>query len=690
MAKKKITTPNKTTYPPTRREEPLTFDAISSKPQNTNRWLLPTVPLYVEAIIIFLLGFLWYANTLPNGYAVDDFDVLLGNKSVQGGVKYIPNILRDDAKAGEPVGAEEVNLFAGGRYRPLSLIMFAIEKTITGENSPFLGHFNNVLCYAIMLALWWWIFRKYCFPNTPEVAFLGLALFAIHPVHTEVVANIKSRDEIICLLFLGLTTLFTFKILEKPAQKILYAGLGSAMFFLALMSRETAFTFLLILPLTLYFFGTSKGEPLPLKKVLNVSLPVLASFVVYFAIRHSVLSQYKELPFYDQIRDYRDELNDPFIHATFTERYATIFYLLLKYLVMLFYPHPLSWDYSFNQIAYRNLASPEVWISLLINGGLLIYAFYRLPKRDPLSYAILFYFLAMSIVSNVFFAIGVAFAERFLFLPSLGWALALAIVIDRGVRRFPSLKGAMAGLLVVVGLLAFFKTFTRNKEWESHEKLALKDVITCPKSAKTNINVGDVYLHKARSTTDNKQQLAYLDSAKKYYKRTLDILPKWYNADSGYRTASLAIGKIYYDQAQQNDAQNGPVQTTIDLLEKAAQAAPMWGSPRMMLSVFYESKLNDPDKAYQKIVEATTVAPDSVQYWAARGRMAFQRSLFKDAMDAFEQCTRLRKNVPEFWFDYGVAALQAGDMTRAKVAFTQVLALDPKRQLPPQALALMK
>jgi hypothetical protein len=84
MAKKKITTPNKTTYPPTRREEPLTFDAISSKPQNTNRWLLPTVPLYVEAIIIFLLGFLWYANTLPNGYAVDDFDVLLGNKSVQG------------------------------------------------------------------------------------------------------------------------------------------------------------------------------------------------------------------------------------------------------------------------------------------------------------------------------------------------------------------------------------------------------------------------------------------------------------------------------------------------------------------------------------------------------------------------------------------------------------------------------
>ncbi|HPD54336.1 MAG TPA: hypothetical protein PLI08_10355, partial [Bacteroidia bacterium] len=160
-----------------------------------------------QALFLFVLGFLLYANSIPNEYALDDGLVIKENIWVQQGTKGIGKILShgelDFFYAQQGVGEQ----FAGGRYRPLSIVTFAIEHSLFGED-PHIRHFFNVLIYCLTLILMLALLRKHVFPDQPDVAFLATLLFAIHPVHSEVVANIKSRNELLPLLFYLLTLLY--------------------------------------------------------------------------------------------------------------------------------------------------------------------------------------------------------------------------------------------------------------------------------------------------------------------------------------------------------------------------------------------------------------------------------------------------------------------------------------------------
>ena len=170
-----------------------------SKPQNSsierNRFYL---------IFLFIFSFIIYGNTFQNEYALDDGIVITQNHFVQKGIAGIPDILTHDSFFGWLKGAN--NDVAGGRYRPLSLVSFAIENSIFGNN-PGASHFINVLLYAVLgmsvfiLLNRLLIIKQTQFSNLIHLPFLTALLFIAHPVHTEAVANIKGRDEILSLLF---------------------------------------------------------------------------------------------------------------------------------------------------------------------------------------------------------------------------------------------------------------------------------------------------------------------------------------------------------------------------------------------------------------------------------------------------------------------------------------------------------
>ena len=261
---------NKAVTEPVERVEPPVQEPVAS---GANR-----LPYY----LVFALGFLLYANTVPFDYALDDKLYITANEFTKKGFDGIGEIWTNDLMTG--FFGTKKKLVEGGRYRPLALTTHAIEYQMFGKN-PQLSHFINIvlygLCGVILLLVlkrifgwneerWWW-----------SLPFVATALYLAHPLHTEVVANIKSRDEIMSFLFVLLSFNAVLKYLEhRKMQELVLSGIW---FFLSLTSKESAVTFLGVIPLTLIFFP--KGN----LKDSSMALSSIAAFTIaYLAIRLTV------------------------------------------------------------------------------------------------------------------------------------------------------------------------------------------------------------------------------------------------------------------------------------------------------------------------------------------------------------------------------------------------------------------
>ena len=178
----------------------------------------------------------------------------------QEGISGIPGLLTKDSFFGFFKVEGKASLVAGGRYRPLSLITFAIEQEIFGDNAT-IRHIINALFYTLLCILIYLITIK-AFNHTslkknlPLFALVTALIFAFHPIHTEAVANIKGRDEIMTFLF-ALGTLWA-ALRYLKTQQILFVVLGAVFFGLALLSKENAITFLAVIPLAYWVFTKAR------------------------------------------------------------------------------------------------------------------------------------------------------------------------------------------------------------------------------------------------------------------------------------------------------------------------------------------------------------------------------------------------------------------------------------------------
>ena len=203
--------------------------------------------------ILFGLAVLCYANTIFNGYAMDDSVTYKDNNFVKKGFAGIGDILSNDTFIGK--FGQKANILSGSRYRPLSVITFAIEYQFFGL-TPGVSHFVNMVLYGLTGMLIYIILCRLLvnFPKTRwylSIPFIATALYILHPLHTEAVANIKGRDEIMTFIGSLLALWYTFKYLDTKQQK--YLGYTFIAFFLGLMSKENAITFLAVIPFDCIF-----------------------------------------------------------------------------------------------------------------------------------------------------------------------------------------------------------------------------------------------------------------------------------------------------------------------------------------------------------------------------------------------------------------------------------------------------
>lgn len=496
--------------------------------QNNNSFIK-----YLPFLIIVAFTFILYANTFTNDYALDDLIVIKGNTFTKKGFSGIKEIFSYDSFTG--FFGKQKKLVAGGRYRPLSMATFAIEYGVFRDFNPGFSHVLNVLLYAITGILLFIILSKLIKPLKNKlkhwyfgIPFIATLLFLAHPVHTEVVANIKGRDEILALLFSLLTVWLILLYLEK--KHFLHLILASFSFFLGLLSKENTIMFLAIIPLTIYFFTTVTWQ-----KNFMVLVPVLLATFIFLYLRFLVLGYLNssDLP--------RELLNNPFLDATTSQRFGTILYTLGLYIKLLFFPHPLTHDYNPYQVPLVGMADIRALFPLLIYIGLIYLAFRFYRQKYLISYGILFYLITLFIVSNIIFTVGTFMNERFIYMSSIGFVLILAwffvSVLPKIFKNTLLYQYVAAIALLMILSLYTVKTVARNKVWQDDFTLFTTDVHISVNSTKCNTSAGGKYFEKAQAETDTVQKNKDFRMSQQYFDRAIRIYP-------GNKNCLLFLGNI--------------------------------------------------------------------------------------------------------------------------------------------------
>jgi cytochrome c-type biogenesis protein CcmH/NrfG len=518
----------------------------------------------LQALLLAAFASVLYAQTITFDYAADDGMVILGHSTVQKGFAGIPDLLTKDSFRGldEAQGRTETRR----TYRPLSFVSFAIEYQFFGKN-PQISHFMNVALYSSAVTLLFFLLRRllsrFIANSTTTTTsrlyellpFAVTLLFAAHPIHTEVVANIKSRDEIFAFLFLTLTLLFALQYLETSALKSLLASVGC--FALALLSKESAITFLPTIPLALYLVQAQNSpEKRDIRRLLSITAPIAIIGMVYLLIWFGITGRVEDKLYYDT-------LNNPFIHATFAERTATATVTLGLYYAKSLFPTTLSTGYTYNEIPLANWSQLEVIVAALILCALVGSGLVLLARKHVLAFCFLGWCCTMAIASNYFVYAGGLLGERFLFTPSMFAMLALVWFIFTGVQRFlPQRTGlAMLAVSLLAGLYSV-KTFARNSDWQTTEALLQADVVNTPNSIHLHRMYGGLLLQNMKTAASQSDTKKLLHKAREQFRAGLrvdsTIAPSLYNGIGNTFVAERRYDSaiVYYQTALRLDSDN--------------------------------------------------------------------------------------------------------------------------------------
>jgi TolA-binding protein len=457
-------------------------------------------------------------------------------------------------------------------------------------------------------------------------------LFAAHPIHTEAVANIKGRDEILNFIFLMLSLTYIIRYFDQDKKKYFIFSIAS--FFLSLMCKEMAVTFLAIIPLTIFFFCN-----VPLKRIGMIILPFTGAFILYMLIRNSVLDPVT-------IEEKMKVVNNALAAASNeSDRIATAILILGKYVLLLFYPHPLSWDYSFNQIPIVSFSDGKVIGTLCVLATLGIYSLITLykkakspegaghPTAEVLAYCILFFFITMSVVSNIFIMIGSTLGERFLFVPSLAFCMGVAVILypnPKGsntlLSAFPLSRrdsfGAGRGVLLVIILALFsYKTFLRNKDWKDNLSLFEAGVEATPNSSRAESALGSSFREMGEKEQDPNKRVEFFKTAIVYYKKAIEILPD--NTEALYNA-----GVSYYGMGDKENA--------LKVYEQALRISPEYTNASNNAGVIYFER-KDYENAKKYFLHAIKYDPNNSDALGNLGAINHNLGNMQEAVDYYKR-----------------------------------------------------
>jgi tetratricopeptide (TPR) repeat protein len=592
------------------------------------------------ALVPTLLAVITSLNSVWNHFASDDLEQVLNNALI----KHLGNIGAAFTKSVWSFAGADIVFTVDPYFRPLFSALFTINYALFGS-SPAGWHLVNVSIHATVTFLVFVVARKVI--GRVPVAALTASLFAVHPVHAESVAWISGVTDPLMAAFALPAFYFYLKFHEGRQRRALGGAL--AFYFLSLLTKETAIALLLVVAYCeVFHFKEQKPLKSRLMELTRIGGLFVATTIVYFLMRFNAVGS---LALGGRPRH-------PLLPALLTIPLA-----IVKYLGLMFIPFGYSYQHYTELVPGALSVSFLVPVVLLITIGACAVAL----KSGLLNFAAVWFLLTLvpALASIRNFEPGYLIQERYLYLPSVGICMAVALGIEWiGMRNWLGTRQRIAAaVLTVVLLLAWSLILVRqNRVWDNSLTVYKNSVAVAPLSPVAHVQLSRAYYDTGRPREaeaeartamelDTRCAGAYLnlsyfakqsgklDKACEYLENAVATIPENTMTQHDLATIYLNLGMVYgqrkmLDQAEQNLLRSIEVSPravawyytgqfyleqrrlndALTMFQKTLEEVPAWFAPvHLKLGLVYET-LGDTQRAESEYDEFLRLAPDAPEH----------------------------------------------------------------------------
>lgn len=439
-----------------------------------------------------------YSNSFQAGLVFDSQRVILADSRIQADTAdNIHQIWTGDYYNGTGSSA---------LYRPLTTLSYLWNYAILGNGPNAAGyHWVNFAIHAWNVALVYLL--GVVVLRETRAAFALAALWALHPILTESVTNVVGRADLLASfgILAGLLC-YARTIAATDWRRHAWVLALAASAAVAVFSKESG----VVLPAAMIAYDLAFAPKIPWRVRAVRYFAVLVPVAAFLLMRSRALAQVSSL-----LISFGD---NPLLGAGFLASRLTAIQVLARYLLLLLWPAHLSADYSYNQIPLSTHGDLATVFALLVWIAIGVAAVLSYRRARTLFFFILFFGATIAPVANLAILVGSIMAERFLYLPAVGFAGCVIWVALAAYRRAPAdwPRAVLPAALAAVCLALSARTFVRNADWRDERSLWTSAVEVCPASYKTHQNMALVMLAGSRpdfpaATRQVERALAILD-----------------------------------------------------------------------------------------------------------------------------------------------------------------------------------
>jgi protein O-mannosyl-transferase len=610
---------------------------------------------------VLVLAFIVYANTLLNGFVYDDHHQVEENPYAQS-VQYVGKIFTGTVWSFQ--GEEGKTNY----YRPLMTFGFLLCNKAF-QALPYGFHLVNILlnCAAVWLVF---LLCSNLYGDETVAAFAAI-VFALHPIHTEVVAWIAAVTELELAVFYLAAFLLFLRLDSARVHKLRAQALLCISFVMALLSKEQAMTLLPLAALYEHFYRSDRAVTIWKTKVSRYGgLWIIGG--AYLLFRVIVLGGAAPV------------LKHP--DVTWPQAFLSALALAGTYLRKLFWPHPLLAFYVFHKSV--SLGDPGVLLGLAITvlaAGLFVFLW---RNARNYSFALLWIALTFLPVLNPRWMATNVFAERYLYLPSVGFCALLAGAALWVVRRFTAKTGSPRWAFVAAGiaiaLLAATQIVARNRDWRDDFTLFTQTLAIEPRASNVRSDLGALEWNRNQpkeavrewqqalvDDPSNPIALANLGLAMLEQKRYAEAVTYLYHVIEirpHYALPHIHLGRAYLGEG--NTAAAGAE------FRRAVEIYPLSTQARNAFGKFYfdQGQLAQAEAQYR----ASSESLSNAEAWNYLGDIYFRQGLAAKAEQAWGRVLELSPYDNHAHLALGDVYSKSGRPAEAKREYQAVLLMDPK------------